>query len=254
MKLKFLSYIVFSVLMLTSIWSCNGNARQRQIEAEPQRQDSIAQAEAEAEKAKTAYEDSIAIYAWGDAKFGMTKKEALQTKAFSGANNYDDSYCMDYDKTSAIQRSLGLDRSPNIWLDFGGKSKNELVKIRINRTSDYSEFSKLVNDAKIFIKEFTSKYGEPDVMASNIGTLTFRDIDNSNYYTLAKWDIGSGSGENGVKYIHMQIYTYKGDIYHLETEITNSDFPKQKIEKTQKEIEEENIKSQKAKDAIDNSF
>ena len=249
--------LVFALVAISLAFiSCDNGAKKRQAEAEEAekaRQDSIAKAKEE-EKARFVFEDSVAIFAWGDAKFGMTKKEVLQTKAFSDADKYDDSFSMDFDKEIAIKRSLGLKRWPNIWIDFGGKTKNEVTRIRISGSVEWKNFEELIHDMKQMIKKFKSKYGKPDGEFEYIANLQYQDLDKYNSISVANWIIGSGKGNNGTKYINITASTYTSTSYKYDIVIYNSDYPKQPKEMSQKEIQEAKERAQKEKDAVENSF
>lgn len=249
--------LVFALAVISlAVISCDNGARKRQVEAEAAekaRQDSIAKAQEE-ERARLVFEDSVAIFAWGDAKFGMTKKEILQTKAFSGADKYGDSFSMDFDKEIAIQRSLGLNRWPNIWIDFGGKTGNEVTRIRIYSSVEWKDFAELVHDMQQIIKEFKSKYGKPDDEFEYLANLQYRDLDKYKNISVANWIIGSGKGDNGTKHINVSASTYTNTSYKYDIVIYNSDYPKQPKEMTQQEMQEAKERERKAKEAVENSF
>ncbi len=76
-------------------------------------------------KAKT---DSLALIAWGDAKFGMSMKEALATEAFKGGDKYSNSITMDFDKKSKLGNAIGLSMFMILETEF---KENELYLIRI---------------------------------------------------------------------------------------------------------------------------
>lgn len=256
---KLFVFISVTCLYMTS---CNNNAKQQEIasqqaahETEKAKQDSLAKLR-EAEKQRFAFEDSISIYAWGDVKFGMTKKEVLNTKSFSGANKYDDSFSMAFAKESALKESLGLNYYPTIWVDFGGNTVNEVIRVRIDSSADRKEFEDLREDIKTLINEFKRKYGEPTYYEDKLSSLTYRDIDemDGSKYRIAQWSIGSGKGENGIKYISLTASRYVDTSYRYDIIIYNTVFPKQPKEKTQKEIEEDNRRAKEAKEAVENSF
>lgn len=253
MKKLFITLMILSL----SLCSCNEEAkRQAEEAAKKARNDSIIVRkikEKEMEEAKLVFEDSVAIYAWGDAKFGMTKKEVLQTKAFSGASKYNNSFSMDFDKERALQQSIGLHHWPDIWIDFGGKTENEVTCVRINSSYNWKDFNKLIYDIQQIIKEFTLKYGRPDNSYEQLPNLRYRDLDNKKLL-IARWQIGSGIGENGTKYIKVYASPYTETSYQYEIDIYNSSFPKQPKEKTQKEIQEAKEKEMKTKEAVENSF
>lgn len=248
------------VVIAFSLCSCNEETKRQAEEAQKKaRNDSIIAKKAkekEMEEVKLAFEDSVAIYAWGDAKFGMTKKDVLQTKAFIGASKYDNSFSMDFDKEQALQQSIGLNRWPDIWIDFGGESENEVVRVRITSSNNRKDFSTLVYDIQQLIKEFTSKFGKPDETYEKLANLTYRDLDNlkNERLLLARWRIGSGIGENGTKHIIIFVSPYTDSSFKYEVEITNSFFPKHPKEKSKKEIQEAKEKERKMKESIENSF
>lgn len=256
--------LLFIIMVISfSLCSCNGEAKRQAEEAKKKaRNDSIIAKKArerELEEAKLAFEDSVAIYVWGDAKFGMTKNEVLQTKAFSGASKYDNSFSMDFDKERALQQSIGLHHWPNIWIDFGGKTENEVVCVRINSSYNWKDFNKLIYDMQQIIKEFTSKYGKPDDSYEQLPNLRYRDLDkyrnlDNRGLLVAQWSIGSVVGENGIKHIGIYASPYVDNSYEYEVIIHNMGFPKCPKEKSKKEIQEEKEMERKTKDALDNSF
>ena len=259
--MKKLFFIV--MIIAFSLCSCNGEAKRQAEEAKKKtRNDSIIAKklkEKEMEEAKLAFEDSVAIYAWGDAKLGMTKKDVLQTKAFSGASKYDNSFSMDFDKERALQQSIGLHHWPNIWIDFGGKTENEVTCVRINSSYNWKDFNKLIYDIQQIIKEFTLKYGSPDDSYEQLPNLSYRDLDknrnlDNKRLLVAHWNIGSVVGKNGIKYISIYVSPDVDNSYKYEVIIDNTEFPKHPKEKSKKEIQEEKEKERKTKEALDNSF
>ena len=222
--------LILTVIAL-SICSCNnGTEHQAQTTVEKEQQDSILKARIEAQEAenkKLAFEDSIAVFAWDDAKFGMTKKEVLQTKAFSGSSDYGDSFSMDSDKRIAFQRCLGLNRMLSIWIDFGGKTENEVIKVRMDASAGWKDFTSLVIDMQKLIEKFASKYGMPDEQFEHLTSLSYKDLDQHKSILIAHWIIGSGTGLNGTKHIRIYASTYTETSYQYKIDIYNSDFPKQ---------------------------
>ena len=242
------------VVIAASVSACNNGAKQRQAEAaEKARQDSIAKAQEE-ERLQLAFEDSVAIYAWGDAKFGITIKEVLQTKSFSGGNRYDNSVSMNYQKEFAIMDAIGLTSMMSVWADFGGKSNNELTRIRMYGTHHWNDFDDLVSDIDKLIKEFTKKYGKPDAIQEHYLEMRYVDLDKLKNIDIAQWRIGSGTGTNGTKYITIVTRKTISDAYEYNVDIYNTDFPKEKKEKTAAEIKAEQEAKQLKQDAVENSF
>lgn len=226
--MKKLLFIFMGIVL--SLCSCNEESKRQAEEAlEKARNDSIIARKAkekELEDAKLAFEDSVAIYAWDDAKFGMTKKEVLQTIAFSGASDYGDSFSMDFNKELSIQQLIGLNRWPVIWIDFGGKTENEVIGARLTASQDWKNFNKLIYDIQQLVKEFTSKYGKPDEAYEQLASLKYKDLDNKKVL-IARWQIGSGIGENGTKHIRIYASSYTESSYKYDVNIINSSFPKQ---------------------------
>ena len=252
--MKKLVYILFVISLVLN--SCDNGAMKRQAEAkkaEKMRQDSINR---EKERVRLAIEDSIAIFAWGDAKFGMTKKEVLQTKSFSGSDRYDNRLSMNYEKEFAIEQAIGLRGRMKIWASFGGKSNNELSRISIENSYKWIEFDDLVFDVDRFIKEFTKKYGKPDDIQKNYLEMRPRDVDELKNIQIALWSIGSGNGDNGTKYIAVDVNKTFSDLYEYEYKISiyNTVFPKEKKQKSAAEIKAEQERAQIEKDAVENSF
>ena len=82
-KIKIWSMMFFVGMIMAALTACDNKAKQQQpVNADKTKQDSITRVKAAEERARLAFEDSVAIYAWGDAQFGMSKKEVLKTAAF----------------------------------------------------------------------------------------------------------------------------------------------------------------------------
>ena len=270
-RLQSTSVVFFTIALFFN--SCNYAEKQQQYKLEMAhidsiervRRDSIAQKEKERELARIAHEDSLAIIAWGDAKFGMTAKEVLRTKSFgrkdnhinkypTSTNKYSYSISMDYDKECRVQNALELYNRPLITIYFG--TENEANKIHISGgSSRWQNFSNLVDDMNKYIIQFTSKYGEPETLYQ-LDKLDYRDLDRLGVdrgIIIAKWIIGNEAGKNGIK--NIEILAFKSSItyYDFTIKIVNTAFPRQK-EKTQQEIQAEKEKKQKAKETIENAF
>lgn len=265
------SAVIFTIALAFS--SCNYAEKQQQRELKQQqyelerarrdsvekaRKDSIAQKEKERELARIAHEDSLAIIAWGDAKFGMSKKEVLRTKAFRGATTkYGNMIPMESDKEYAIKSALGLNNSISVWIDFDGKTENEATRVRISALVNWKDFNGLVNDMKIIIKEFIAKYGEPNDNYRYLDVLSYRDVDKLGKYKrllIAKWIIGSDTRKNGTKYIELYVSASTTTLYEYNIYIYNTAFPKHPKEKTQQEIQAEKERERKSKEAVENAF
>ena len=126
-NVKIWNLIMFAGMVIVTFMACDNKPQrlQHKVNETKHNKDSITRINAEAKKARMAFEDSIAVYAWGDVKFGMTQKEVLQTKAFNGAKKYDYGFAMSGANEYAIQKSLHLFTSLSIWAYFGGEKNNE---------------------------------------------------------------------------------------------------------------------------------
>ena len=257
--------ITFLAALALVVMSCDNKAKQAEA-AEKARQDSI-KAQQDSIKAQLAYEDSIAIFAWGDAKFGTTMEEVLQTKSFSGGSRHDRTYdywnhsdppviYMESLKEKAIADAIGLRISNTFSVSayFGGKNDKELIRIKISAFCKWQYFDNLVFDIDKLVKEFTKKYGTPDFIQDKYIEMSLHDLYEIKEIPIAEWDVGSGYGPNGIKYISLVAKKHSDDLYGYEVSIINSDFPKEEIEKSAEEIKEEEEINQKEKDAVEYSF
>ena len=57
----------------------------------------------------------MALYAWGDVKFGISQKEAKRSEIFKGGDKYDNSLSSDYDYDHALGSGMGLNGALNVW-------------------------------------------------------------------------------------------------------------------------------------------
>ena len=247
--------IVAFALALTAFNSCTSNAENKaKLEAaEKQRKDSIANAE----RIRDAKEDSLAIYAWGDVRFGMSKEEALKTKAFSGAEQKALQLRFDYDKRNAFSRGFGLKNTPEVYLDFGGADNNEVVAVTIEISADYENYNQLIHDMQALFDEFFNKYGKPyqdDVDIQSITAATFYD-NGSDKIEFANWSIGSSIGKNGSKFITMgMVRDHSTGRYGGIVKIQNFAFPRNEKERTAEEIEADKKADKLLNEVKENSF
>ena len=79
-KMKNICYFLICILLL---YSC-GNGKKKAAEKQQAYYDSIAKVMKLQEIEKNRVKDSLAVFAWGDAKFGISMSEALKTDAFKG--------------------------------------------------------------------------------------------------------------------------------------------------------------------------
>lgn len=250
------SLLLFVGITIITLAACNNNSKQPQHKSEKsiQNKDSIERINAELRKTRLAFEDSVAIYAWGDVKFGMTQKEVLQTKAFNGAKKYDFGLAMSGANEYAIEKSLHLFTSVSIWAYFGGEKNNELTKIDISESTSWEHFGYLTSDLQKMMAKFEVKYGKPKNVFTDLGSLKYTDLDKAKTMIVADWKLGSGKHTNGIKLIEIEMATSSETSYKYKITIYNPAFPKHPKRKTKKEIDEENKRTQNAKDVVENSF
>lgn len=243
-------------ISIIGLIACDSKPQQQQYKVEKSKQykDSIARINTEVKKARISFEDSVAIYAWGDAKFGMTQKELLQTKAFNGAKKYDYGFAMSGANEYAIQQSLHLFTLLSIWAYFDGEIKDELTKVEIKGSASWEHFNHLKSDLSKLLAKFKIKYGKPNNVYTDLETLNYTDLDKAKTMIIADWKLGSGKSVNGIKFIEIEMATCSETSYEYKITIHNSAFPKHPKNKTKKEINDENVRSHKTKDVIENSF
>lgn len=253
---KIWNLIMFAGMAIVTFMACDNKPQRLQpkVDETKHNKDSITRINAEAKKARMAFEDSIAVYAWGDVKFGMTQKEVLQTKAFNGAKKYDYGFAMSGANEYAIQKSLHLFTSLSIWAYFGGEKNNELIKIDISGSTSWDHFGYLTNDLQVLMAKFEVKYGKPKNVFTDLGSLKYTDLDKAKTMIVADWKLGSGKHTNGIKLIEIEMATSSETSYEYKITIYNPAFPKHPKRKTKKEIDEENKRTQNAKDVVENSF
>ena len=187
--------------------------------------------------------DSLALIAWGDAKFGMTMKEVLATKSFKGGDKYSNWIVMGYERERIFTSSIGVNNIASIETEF---KENELTRINIesykitaNRIDD------LVRDCNIFIRNFTKKYGNPSYQKDKVNISEFNSGEEFEY---AKYQIGD-------KTITILLGEQSREIkFYYKIYIENDKFPKKKHVQTEKEKKEEQRRMKEAKEIKENSF
>ena len=187
--------------------------------------------------------DSLALIAWGDAKFGMTMKEVLATKSFKGGDKYSNWIVMGYERERIFTSSIGVNNIASIETEF---KENELTRIKIesykitaNRIDD------LVRDCNIFIRNFTEKYGNPSYQKDKVNISEFNSGEEFEY---AKYQIGD-------KTITILLGEQSREVkFYYKIYIENDKFPKKKHVQTEKEKKEEQRRMKEAKEIKENSF
>lgn len=235
--------ILFSIFL--SITSCNQKSKVQSENSEmkvptaaeirkKEIQDSI-------EQVKT---DSLAQFAWGDAKFGISMKKTLATEAFKGGDKYDGRISMKFDRLKILGNAIGLlNELSYLWAEF---EENQLY--RVCAKSYYltpNEINTLTEDCDIFINNFTEKYGNPYYKKEKVN---ISDFSSGEEFVYAKYQIGSKSITIALGELDTDIMLYY-KIY-----IDNEEFPKKKHVMTDKEIQEVRKQMEEAERIKNNSF
>lgn len=215
---------LFTLLLLSGC-----NYKQNRIR-EKEKLDSIAKVEKRNLEVKDSLEqrriDSLSLIAWGDAKFGMSQKEALNTNAMKGSSVYKDELSLPFEK-----REIANNKMAFCSFDISFKS-NELYRIDI-KTCPYTAnyIDDLEKDAMRISYQFMKKYGEP--LYSLGREISIGDFNEDEEFLYKKWEIGS-------KTVYIQFgEVYSGSEYYYRIAITNSKFPiKKDIEEVKKEQEQ----------------
>lgn len=246
--------IIF-LFVASIICGCSGNGRM----TERERLDSIAKVE---EKIKDSLErirmDSLSLFAWGDAKFGMSEEEILGTKAFkngelreksivienNGVKRLDNSINLGTDELDNFEEAFGLKEA--LWSFYAMFENGELTSIKIKSyEKDASHIDDLVHDCNIFAKNFTSKMGKPTYLKNDVSIFDFNEGES---FTYASFNVGE-------KWVFISLSkSYSGNEYQYTVSISNNKFPTKKYSPSEKEIKEAQEERNKKEDIINNSF
>lgn len=206
--------------------------------------DSIAKAEQWYEMQERARADSLAIIAWGDLKFGMSKSEALQTVSLKKGTVNGNTISMDFDTRFALEQAFELKEFQQFDVTF---EENELsfVTIKSSKVSA-SRIDDLVNDCKILADNFAKKMGEPVI--SNDEEINVFSFNEGKMFDFACFSIGD-------KYVFIKLgETFSGSEYFYEVNIGNSHNPMKKHEPTPEEKVQRQKEDEERQRIIDNSF
>lgn len=215
------------------LFGCNNQEKKR---IEQNRIDSIALAEKRsieiADSIKAAMLQEQSLVAWGDAKFGMSQKEVLKTKAFEGSSAYDNWISLPYKNYRRIGGTeIGFS-------NFHASFKiNELYRIDFrtpDKTANYID--DLQGDAQKISYQFEKKYGDPEYSLNK--EISIFDFNNGKEFDYKSWKIGD-------KYIYIIFGEVdSGSEYYYRVVIFNNNFPTKEdpeeiAQKEQKEKEQE---------------
>ena len=169
---------------------------------------------------------SLEKIAWGDALFGMTKKEVVKTKAFQGCYEHDkDHISLPYESTLNLNLKILISVDAYLKMD-------ELYRVEIktgDKTANYID--DLETDAIKLSNEFEKKYGKPTFTLGR--SIDMSDFNEGDEFDFKYWMVGEkiisicfGEVSDGCKYY------YKVSIY-------NSDYPTSKGLKKEAEMQKE---------------
>ena len=220
-----------SLLLLTMLLTIGCNQKTKEHgdfqESKPQLTSAEIRSQETQDSLKKVKNDSLALIAWGDVKFGMSMKEVLATETFKGGRKYDDSITMEFEREQNLKRAFGLNNLAVFWAEF---KENELYRIYIKSyylTAD--NIDDIVSECDLFIKYFTEKYGTLTYKKSRVSISDFNDGEEFEYVKLQIEDktitIALGELRNQFKFYY--------SIY-----IDNNKFPKKKHVMTEKEIKQ----------------
>lgn len=236
-----------SLLLLTILLTigCNQKPKEQVVsqESNPQLTAAEIRDQEMQDSLKKVRNDSLALIAWGDVKFGISMREALATEIFKGGNKYDDSITMEFERERNLKRAFGLNKLASFEAEF---KENELYRIYIR--SNYltaDRIDDLVSDCDIFIKNFTEKYGEPSYKKSKVNISEFNSGEEFEY---AKFQIGDKTITIALGELDSEVKFY----YHVY--IDNNKFPKKKHVMTEKEKREEQKQKEETERIRNNSF
>lgn len=189
--------------------------------------------------------DSLALIAWGDAKFGMSMRETLATENFKNGTKFSGKFIhsitMHSDRTSNLKRALALNDIPIIEASF---HENELDEIHIrSHPFTANNIDKLISDCNVFIRNFTEKYGAPSFKKDKV---RISDFNSDEEFEYAKFQVGD-------KRITMLIASEEYQ-YYYKIDIDNKKFPKKKHTQTEKEEKEIRKRMEEAEKIKNNSF
>ena len=188
--------------------------------------------------------DSLALIAWGDAKFGMSQKEVLATKTFKGSRLSGDRIYLPHNKRTMYEDAWNLKIGICwIWALF---ENNELTDIVIESSPClYWDrlHSHLIHDVDLLLSKFAEKNSLD--FTPRRTKVSISDFKRESSFLYERLSIESKS---------IRAYL-KEESYHPSYSIwiSNSDFPKKQVETQEEQLEKK--KKQEAKSfAEDSSF
>jgi hypothetical protein len=246
-KLLFLFLLGFCVTITSCKFVEEKRAREQYVRDSIQHvQDSIRLAQGRAIFVADSLErvrlDSLALIAWGDAKFGMSQKEVLATRTFKGSRLSDDRIYLPHNKITMYKDAWNLKLGICwIWALF---KNDELTNIVIESSPClYWDrlHSHLIHDVDLLLSKFAEKNSLHFTPQSR--KVSISDFKSDDSFLYERLSIESKS---------MSVYL-KEDSYHPSYSIwiSNIDFPKKQVETTEEKLEKK--RKQEAKSFADDS-
>lgn len=174
--------------MCLILFSCNNAERQKKREQELAKSDSIQKAEKLKAEKKTLDEkariDSLSQIAWGDAKFGMSFKEAKKTNSFKEAYGYSDKGSP-YQTLKLYTSLTKIEGILSIKALFFNDRLYRIEMESYKKTANYwdTDIKSTTYLLEYLIKE---KYGSP---TKDYGFPEFHKMRPDNYYDVYEWNI-----------------------------------------------------------------
>lgn len=225
-----------------------GNNKAKQLEQRKQAiADSIAQVERQRkEMLERARVDSLSTVAWGDLRFGMSKKEALKTVSLKDGDVYDNVISMDWETKRALEKTFGL---KELWDIYAFFEENELISVRIESPKvSASHIDDLLDDCAVLAKNFAKKMEVSVPNNAIYNEINIYNFNEGEEFTYAYLHVGE-------KCVSIKLgETYSGSEYYYEVYISNSDYPKKKHEPTPEEKAQKQKEEEERQQIINNSF
>ena len=194
--------------------------------------------------------DSLSNFAWGNIKFGTSKKDVFKTDAFKDGSDFGSSVRMSYENIESLGRSMNLKESlSHLEAVFQDK---ELTHFQIKSSFVGREnIEDLTHDCDIFVEHFEEKYGKPSYDKGHIYMTDFQENEEFEY---VKFQIHSkfiiiSFGETYIESFGFQ--------YYYIIDIDNIDYPtteRYSVEKHEAVIKKWEEQKQKEKEYLNNSF
>ena len=232
--MKKLLHIIICVVLLCA---CNNGKKQAEIARQQAYDDSIAEVKKQAEQKKL---DSLADYAIGDIRFGMSSEEIKASNIMMNCNikeedayGYHSKYSSSIDGLGYITFELDHDRLHCVYI----KSRGEFYSTR-------GDMSLIINSIERYKQLFSEKYGNPIMLHKVPEPDEFLSL--PRIYEICYWTVGN-------KNIRICIEK-QDDYFQAMTEIENNqyviDFWREDVRNIEEELEQLEKDNRKKDSAI----